>query len=356
VAEDEARVVAPGHELVHLAAVDLPLLLVEAVHEVAGELRRLDVRHRIIGLDGQPGRKIGVGHARCRSAVAGAGAYLGAGQFVELRNRPRTRCSNYSRPETNRRGCRSSSSLGRSRSTCWIALCSVGAVWPRGRGSRGAGRGGERQAQSDGSGAHELRDQNAIERGLRSERSDASTVQRTKSSITSSVALSRSRRSRPRGRPRGARTSAPAHHAPTQAPAERDLASRRALARSRSSPRAARAQSARGCAEAIPDVFPAIPEVRAHGGVADARLDAILDPRSGAPAFTYRGHDRRRADDPGLARRHDRSHARQRLPFRQNQINAVNIHFHGLTVSPNAPGDDTIMTLAAASGRCCHTA
>ena len=37
------------------------------------------------------------------------------------------------------------------------------------------------------------------------------------------------------------------------------------------------------------------------------------------------------------------------FPFRQNQINGVNIHFHGLTVSPNPPADETIVTLALVS-------
>ena len=36
VAEHQARIVAPRHELVHLAAVDLRLLLIETVYEVAG--------------------------------------------------------------------------------------------------------------------------------------------------------------------------------------------------------------------------------------------------------------------------------------------------------------------------------
>jgi suppressor of ftsI len=96
----------------------------------------------------------------------------------------------------------------------------------------------------------------------------------------------------------------------------------------------------------IPDVFPAIPEVRATNGVARLRLDAILDPTTGAPSFSYGGTigvtptirvSPGDTIDLTLA---------NGFPLRQNRVNAVNIHFHGLTVSPNPPADDTVMTLA----------
>jgi len=109
---------------------------------------------------------------------------------------------------------------------------------------------------------------------------------------------------------------------------------------------AARAQPLADAPQGRPDIFPAIPEVRAHGGVAALRLDAILDPRSGEPAFTYAGTIGvtptirvSPGDTIDLTLGNE-------LPFQQHQINAVNLHFHGLTVSPNAPGDETIMTLA----------
>jgi FtsP/CotA-like multicopper oxidase with cupredoxin domain len=96
----------------------------------------------------------------------------------------------------------------------------------------------------------------------------------------------------------------------------------------------------------IPDVFPSIPEVRAVNGVATLRLDALIDPATGSPQFSYEG-------TIGVAPTIRVSPGDtidltlgNGFPFRQNQINAVNIHFHGLTVSPHAPADDTIMTLA----------
>ncbi len=108
----------------------------------------------------------------------------------------------------------------------------------------------------------------------------------------------------------------------------------------------ARSQSAAVPPETIPDVFPAIPEVRAQNGVAALRLDAILSPEDGAPSFSYEGTIGvtptirvSPGDTIDLTLAND-------LPVRPNQINAVNIHFHGLTVSPNPPADDTIATLA----------
>jgi len=107
-----------------------------------------------------------------------------------------------------------------------------------------------------------------------------------------------------------------------------------------------RGEGPNATSDAIPDVFPAIPDVRAHDGVATLRLDAILDPVTGAPAFTYAG-------TIGVAPTIRVSPGDtidltigNGFPFRQNQINGVNIHFHGLTVSPNPPADETIVTLA----------
>jgi FtsP/CotA-like multicopper oxidase with cupredoxin domain len=108
----------------------------------------------------------------------------------------------------------------------------------------------------------------------------------------------------------------------------------------------ARSQSGSPPTETIPDVFPSIPEIRAQNGVATLRLDAILSPEDGAPSFSYEGTIGVTPTirvSPGDAI--DLTLAND-LPVRPNQINAVNIHFHGLTVSPNPPGDDTIATLA----------
>ena len=96
----------------------------------------------------------------------------------------------------------------------------------------------------------------------------------------------------------------------------------------------------------IPDVFPAIAEVGVQHGTATLRLDAVLDPVTGAPSFSYAG-------TIGVAPTIRVSPGDtidltlgNGFPYHQNRINAVNIHFHGLTVSPNPPADETIMTLA----------
>lgn len=95
-----------------------------------------------------------------------------------------------------------------------------------------------------------------------------------------------------------------------------------------------------------PDVFPALPEVRASHGVARFALAVVLDPRTAEPTFAYGG-------GTGVAptiRVHpgDTIELTVRNEARPagGRTNAVNIHFHGLTVSPAAPGDDVIGTLA----------
>jgi FtsP/CotA-like multicopper oxidase with cupredoxin domain len=86
------------------------------------------------------------------------------------------------------------------------------------------------------------------------------------------------------------------------------------------------------------------PELRAEGGVVAASLDAVLDARGG-PAFAYAG-------SIGVAptlRAHPGDTIRLALhnALPPGGMHAgVNIHFHGLTVSPNAPGDDSIGTIA----------
>ncbi|HYZ15024.1 MAG TPA: multicopper oxidase domain-containing protein, partial [Candidatus Acidoferrum sp.] len=98
--------------------------------------------------------------------------------------------------------------------------------------------------------------------------------------------------------------------------------------------------------EPVQDVFPSIPEVRAVHGVAKLELYVVLDPVSGFPAFEYnaalgvaptiRVHP---GDTIDLTLHNDM----RRYAGRPDD---VNVHFHGLTVSPNPPGDDVMMTLA----------
>ena len=94
------------------------------------------------------------------------------------------------------------------------------------------------------------------------------------------------------------------------------------------------------------DVFPGIPEVRAEHGVARVTLHVVIDPLTGYPAFVWNA---RLGDAPTIRVRPGEAiemtvHDDMR-PF-QGRPDDVNLHFHGLTVSPAAPGDDALMTLA----------
>jgi len=95
------------------------------------------------------------------------------------------------------------------------------------------------------------------------------------------------------------------------------------------------------------DVFPSLTEVRAVHGVARVTLDVVLDPATTTPTFEFEG----RAGVAPTIRVHPgdvleltvRNEARPS----NGRTNAVNIHFHGLEVSPSAPGDDVVTTLAS---------
>ena len=94
------------------------------------------------------------------------------------------------------------------------------------------------------------------------------------------------------------------------------------------------------------DVFPGIPEVRAERGVARVELHVVIDPVTGYPAFVWNA---RLGDAPTIRVRPGETiemtvHDDMR-PF-QGRADDVNVHFHGLTVSPVPPGDDALMTLA----------
>ncbi|HEX3464849.1 MAG TPA: multicopper oxidase domain-containing protein [Candidatus Elarobacter sp.] len=95
-----------------------------------------------------------------------------------------------------------------------------------------------------------------------------------------------------------------------------------------------------------PDVFPGIPEVRAVHGIVRLTLDVVLDPVSGYPAFSWNARlgvvptIRVRPGETIEMTVHD-----EMRPF-SGRPDDVNVHFHGLTVSPNPPGDDALGTLA----------
>jgi suppressor of ftsI len=102
---------------------------------------------------------------------------------------------------------------------------------------------------------------------------------------------------------------------------------------------------AESSAGAAPDVFPAIPEVRSAGGVARVDLHAVIDPVTGFPTFSWNG---RAGVVPTIRVRPgeliDMTVHDDMRPF-EGRADDVNVHFHGLTVSPRRPGDDA-MTLA----------
>jgi FtsP/CotA-like multicopper oxidase with cupredoxin domain len=89
-----------------------------------------------------------------------------------------------------------------------------------------------------------------------------------------------------------------------------------------------------------------VPEVRARNGVVSFSLDAVIDPKTKAPAFEYNGQIGVAPTirvQPGEAIHvvvHDR------MPAGQTSPNLINLHFHGLTVSPNPPSDDAMRVAA----------
>lgn len=84
------------------------------------------------------------------------------------------------------------------------------------------------------------------------------------------------------------------------------------------------------------------PDVRSQHGMVSVDLGAAIDPETGAPAFVYRGVAgvaptiRVWPGDELRIRLHNA------LPSGTDAPNDVNLHFHGLTVSPNAPSDDAM--------------
>jgi len=104
-----------------------------------------------------------------------------------------------------------------------------------------------------------------------------------------------------------------------------------------------------GCAaraQTLPDVFPAIPEIRAVNHVAKVVLHVVGDYDTHGPQFMYGlavGQVPTIRVEPGdtiaMTVYND-------LPKSTMSPDTVNVHFHGLEVSPNAPGDEVLMTLA----------
>jgi len=88
------------------------------------------------------------------------------------------------------------------------------------------------------------------------------------------------------------------------------------------------------------------PAMQSVGGRLLLTLDAVMEFPSGAPAFAYNGMIgvaptlRMKQGDAILLTLHNR------LPPTNFTPNAVNVHFHGLDVSPNTAQDEVVTTLA----------
>ncbi|MGA8534244.1 MAG: multicopper oxidase family protein [Candidatus Tumulicola sp.] len=101
--------------------------------------------------------------------------------------------------------------------------------------------------------------------------------------------------------------------------------------------------------------LPEPPVVHAVGGVAQVSLVADEDPATGQPEFDYdgmRGVVPTISVKPGEAIAVDLSNQLPNVPppNAEGMADDVNLHFHGLGVSPKRPGDDVLRTLATPGG------
>lgn len=96
--------------------------------------------------------------------------------------------------------------------------------------------------------------------------------------------------------------------------------------------------------------LPEAPEVDAVHGVATVVLAAQINPATALPTFVYRGQSgvvptiRVKPGDSIVV------DVANNLPRGDGMGSDLNLHFHGLTVSPNPPADDVISTLALPGG------
>jgi len=87
-------------------------------------------------------------------------------------------------------------------------------------------------------------------------------------------------------------------------------------------------------------------EVRSTGGVASVSLAAVIDPSTGGPAISYNGALVIPTIRVSPGDTIDVTYANELPASTTEPFNATSLHFHGLSVSPNAPGDDSIDILA----------
>ena len=93
-------------------------------------------------------------------------------------------------------------------------------------------------------------------------------------------------------------------------------------------------------------------EVRSSNGVATLHLNAVLDPLTGAPAFAYQGSELAPTIRVNPGDTIDLTYENDLPPSSSEPFNMTNLHFHGLTVSPNPPADDAM--LMAMPGQSIH--
>ena len=94
-----------------------------------------------------------------------------------------------------------------------------------------------------------------------------------------------------------------------------------------------------------PGAFAEPPVVQSANGVVHIALAAAIDPATNAPGFEYNGGwvAPTLEINPGDTIEIDYTN---NLPASTTPPNATNLHFHGMTVSPNAPADEVIDTIA----------
>jgi suppressor of ftsI len=93
-------------------------------------------------------------------------------------------------------------------------------------------------------------------------------------------------------------------------------------------------------------------EVQSSNGVAMLHLSAVLDPHTGAPAFAYQGSEQAPTIRVNPGDTIDLTYENDLPPSSSDPLNMTNLHFHGLTVSPNPPADDVM--LMAMPGQSMH--
>ncbi|MBV8490229.1 MAG: multicopper oxidase family protein [Candidatus Eremiobacteraeota bacterium] len=88
------------------------------------------------------------------------------------------------------------------------------------------------------------------------------------------------------------------------------------------------------------------PEVTSDGGVARLTLTAAIDPSTGGPGLRYNGAFAAPTIRVAPGDTIDVTYVNDLPSSTKEPLDMANLHFHGLTVSPNAPGDDAITTTA----------